>query len=126
MTCGRHSESSLSCRKAEQQGPQRRTVARLAPPDDDAVGGALVLDLHPMSLPRDVGAVPRFRDHSVEARALELLEPILCGLQVAGVRRQEERLLDPLEQLLEALAALSEGQLAQVGLTLGQHVKCDE
>jgi hypothetical protein len=44
---------------------------------------------------------------------------------VTGVRRQEDRLLDPFEQSLEALAPLSQRQLAQVGAPFGQDVEGD-
>src|SRR5690348_18407578 len=87
--------------QAEEQGAERGTVRGLAPTDHDAVGGALVLDLRPESLARYVRTVPGFRDHTVEAGALELLEPVLRGLRVAGVGREEDRRLGTLQQLLE-------------------------
>src|SRR5260370_1427591 len=44
--------------EAEQQRAQRRSVVGLAPPDHDAVGRALVLDLHPQPLAGHVRAGP--------------------------------------------------------------------
>jgi hypothetical protein len=55
---------------------------------DDAVGGALVLDLEHQALVGDVGEVAALGDHPVEAGALEAGEPVGrdLGSDVAGVR----------------------------------------
>ncbi len=42
------------------------------------------------------------------------------------MRRQKDRLLDPLEQAFEALAPLPERKLAEVGVPFGQDVESDE
>src|SRR2546423_14168137 len=79
-----------------------------------------------MPLSRHIRPIPRFRDDAVQARALELLEPILCRLRIARVRREEDGLLDALEKLLESRAPHAERYLAKVIVAFGQDVECDE
>ena len=63
--------------QAEQQRPDRVRPALVQPvAGDDAVRGALVLDLEHHPLVRLVGAVERLGDHPVEPGAFELVEPL--------------------------------------------------
>src|SRR5258708_12681314 len=93
--------------QAQQQRTERGAVARFAPADDNAIGGALVLDLHPVSFARNVDPVPRFRDHAVEACALETVEPLLRRFRIPRAWPQEYPFLDPLHQFLPPLAPLT-------------------
>ena len=74
----------------EQQRPDVRARAVLVPAEagDDAVGGALVLDLQHRPLARLVLLVELLRDDAVEAGALEPVEPVRGErpVGVAGVR----------------------------------------
>ena len=78
-----------------------------------------------LPLARNVSAVPRLRDHAIQPRALELLEPLLGRLGVSGVRGQEEGRLGALEQLLETLAPIAQRQRAQVLVTFREQVEGD-
>ena len=118
--------AALLVEEPEQQRSERRSIVGFAPSDHDAISRALVLDLHPESLARDVSPGPRLGDHAVEPCSLESLKPALGGGVVSRVGRQEDRLLDPLEQALEPLAPLTKRQLAQVGATFGQDVERDK
>src|SRR5713226_5913033 len=84
-----------------------------------------MLDLHPQALPRNVGAAPGLRHHTIEARALEAVEPRRRGLVVARVGGEKDRLLDALEETFKALASLSERFGAQVVAALGEDVEGD-
>src|SRR5207245_4852212 len=85
-----------------------------------------MLDFHPEALARHVRAVPGLGHHAVQSRALELLEPFVRLFRVARVRREEDRLLDALEHLLEPLPPLAEGLLAKVGGAFGEEVESEE
>jgi len=96
----------LAVVEAEHQA--RDPGALLAPGDayDDAVGGLLALHLEDaVTRPREVGQSGSLRDHPVEARDLEPVEPALCDGEIAGRRRDRER------KLLDAFAPLLERQL---------------
>src|SRR5258707_11612713 len=67
-----------------------------------------MLDLHPQALPRNVSAAPGLRHHTIEARALEAVEPLLGGRVIARVGGEKDWLLDALEETFKALAPLSE------------------
>src|SRR5712692_6240893 len=67
-----------------------------------------MLDLHPQALPRNVSATPGLRHHTIEARALEAVEPLLGGRVIARVGGEKDWLLDALEETFKALAPLSE------------------
>ena len=71
-----------------------------------AVRGARVLDLDHGSLARLVGGVRRFRDHAVQAGALEPLEPLGGRAGVFGHGRQVERRAHSRAQPLEQSASL--------------------
>ena len=71
---------------------------------DHAVGGARVLDLEHRALAGLIRRVLRLRDHAVEARALEALQPLGRDLAIAGHRRQIDRRRDLRQQLLERRA----------------------
>ena len=81
-------ERALVVVQAEQQRADVRARAVLVPAEagDDAVGGALVLDLEHRPLARLVRRVEPLGDHAVEAGALEPLEPVGGGRAVAGRR----------------------------------------
>src|SRR5258708_32866205 len=84
-----------------------------------------MLDLHPQALPRNVSTAPGLRHHTVEACALEAVEPLLRGRVVARVGGEKEWLLDALEETFEALAPLSERLRPQVVGAFGEYVEGD-
>src|SRR3989442_5274511 len=71
-----------------------------------AVRGAGVLDLEHRPLAGLIGARRRLRNHAVESRAFETLQPVHCQLAIAGHRREAERATRVREQFLELLAPL--------------------
>src|SRR5207244_3593881 len=73
----------------------------------EAVGGARVLHLDRGALPGQVRARRRLRDHAVEARALELLEPAGGDRAVERHRREVERRPEARHDSLEGLPALA-------------------
>ena len=60
-------------------------------PGDDAIGGARVLDLEHRALAGLIRAVFRLRDHAVEARALESLQPFGGDVAIARHRCEIDR-----------------------------------
>src|ERR1700693_6300925 len=78
------------------------TILVPAEPGDDAIGGALVLDLEHRPLPGLVRRIEPLRDDPVESGALETLEPIGRGRAVPRGRRQVDRRLGVAEDGLEA------------------------
>src|SRR5437764_987962 len=73
----------------KQQRADNRPVLRVAEPADDAVGGALLLDLDHRPLARAVFEIGALGDDSVE-RAAAALQPTDRHVPVAGHRRQLE------------------------------------
>src|SRR2546428_14194548 len=71
-----------------------------------AVRGAGVLDLEHRPLARLIGASRRLRNHTIESRAFETLQPVHCQLAIAGHRREVERATPGREQFLELVAPL--------------------
>ena len=93
---------------------------------DDAVGGALVLDLEHEALVGLVGDVDRLGDDPVEPGALELGEPAPGDVAVGGRGGQVDRGLGRGEGLLERGPALGE-RLVEVGLVVErEQVEGDE
>ncbi len=81
---------------------------------DDRVAGALVLDLEHRALARLVGAVSRLGHHTVEARALEAMKPVLCDGAVGRRGRQVDRRVHALQHRHEPRAPLDERERAQI------------
>ncbi len=114
--------------EAEQQGADELVLAALVPaePRDDAVGGALVLDLGHHALARRVDQGVGLGDDAVEAGALEAIEPVARDRDVAGDRRDVDGGARAGERALEPVAALDERAAAQVVVVLGEQVPRDE
>ena len=113
--------------EAEQQRADRVRPALVQPvAGDDAVGGALVLDLEHGPLVRLVGAVERLRDHAVETGALELVEPLLGDASVRGRRREMDGCAGADERFLERGAALGERVACVVDVAEREQVERDE
>ena len=78
--------------EAEQQRADAVAVLVPAEPGDDAVDGALVLDLDHRALARAVHLVGLLRHHPVEARAFPAVEPHLRDVGVGRHRRDVDAL----------------------------------
>ena len=100
----------------------------LVPPEpgDDAVGGALVLDLEHRPLARQVRAVQPLGDDAVQAGALEPVEPVRGEGAVPGRGRQVDGRLGAREDLLQPRPALALGHVAEVLVVEREQVPCDE
>src|SRR5262245_40189518 len=112
--------------QTEEQRPD--AVAVLVGPEagDDAVGGALVLDLEPGAFVLAVLARARLGDNPVETGALELLEPLGCDLRVLGHRGDVDRRRCAAQHLLEPAAPLGDRPRPEVVVALGEEIEGDE
>ena len=117
-------EDALVVEQAEQQRAdvRARTVLVPAEPRDDAVGGALMLDLEHRSLARLVWGIEPLRDHAVQPRTFESVEPVGGGRAIRRRRRQVDGRLDAPEHGLEPGPTLALRRLAQVFVTERQQV----
>ena len=114
--------------EAEEQRADQRPGPVLVPAEagHHAVGGADVLDLRHRSLAGLVGRIGALRDHPVQPRALEDIEPSAGDRRVGRGRREMHRFGRIAGQLLEPSAAFGEGAVAKVVVALGQAVEGDE
>src|SRR6478735_11285657 len=102
-------EVALSVEQPQEETADVSAGTVLVPPEarDDAVGGALVLDLEHRPLARQVRALEPFRDDAVEARALEAVEPVRRQRAIPGRGREVDRRLGVRERDLEPRASLA-------------------
>ena len=79
--------------QAEEERSDQRVLSLLVPPKSShhTVGRPRVLDLDHRALARLVGSGLRLRNHAIEARSFELLEPVRGNRRVARHRRQVNR-----------------------------------
>ena len=89
---------------------------------DDAVRGALVLDLEHRPLARLVARVELLGHDAVEAGALEPVEPVGGQPAIGRRRREVDRRSGLAEHRLEPRPPLALGDLAQVLVAEGQQV----
>ena len=91
----------------EQQRADVRPGAVLVPAEagNDAVGGALVLDLEHRPLPRLVPRLETLGDDAIEAGALEPIEPVRGLVPIRRRGRQVDRRLDAFQRRFEPGAA---------------------
>jgi hypothetical protein len=109
----------------EEKRAHSRLLAALVPAKagDDTVAFALVLHLQHDALVRLIGARFLFRDHAVETRSLEALEPVGGSGAIVGGRSEMDRRIGPLEQRLECSTPLAEGSAAEVAISLAEQVE---
>jgi len=120
-------EPAVALVDAEHQGAHRVGRRRVRPvTGDDAVGGALVLDLGHHPLVGLVGLVPVLGDHSVQPGPLELVEPAGRDRSVIGDRGQVHRWHRVGEGRFQAMAALGERAVTQVLVTETEEVEGHE
>ena len=112
--------------EAEQQRAQRFPVLVPAPAQDHAVGGALVLDLGPQALAGHIRRVPGLGDDAVQARPLELVEPLGGHRRRARVGRQMDRRPGAREQRLQTHPPPVQRLFAQVFTLERDHVESHE
>ena len=96
-------ELAVVVEQAEQQRADVRAGPVLVPAEagDDAVRGALVLDLEHRPLAWLVGRVEPLRDDPVETGALEPVEPVGGEVPLPRRGREVDRRLDPRERRLQ-------------------------
>ena len=71
-------------------------------------------------------AVERLRHHTVEAGALEAIEPLAREVGIGGGRREQDRRLGLLERALEARPSRLERLAAEVVVAFREQVERDE
>ena len=113
--------------QAEEQRADRLRAALVRPvPGDDAVRGALMLDLEHDPLVRLVRPVQRLGDQPVQPGPLELLEPVAGQVAVRGRRGQVHRGAGLGQGLLQCGPALLERLLAQISVVQREQVERHE
>ena len=112
----------------EQQRSDVRPRAILVPPEagHDAIRGPLVLDLEHRPLTGLIAGVDALGDDTVEAGALEPLEPVAGRPAIRGRRREVDRRLYPRQRRLQPSATLALRDIAQVVIAERQQVPGDE
>ena len=92
----------------QQRADDIRRLLVPAESGDHAIGGARVLDLEHRALAGLIRRVFRFRDHAVEARAFEALQPFGGDRAIARHRREVDRRRRPFaSSCLERVAPLA-------------------
>ena len=121
-------ERALVVIQAQQQRPDVGSRPVLVPPEtgDDAVRGALVLDLEHRPLAWLVGRVEPLGDDPVKTGALEVPEPVGGGGAIARGRGQVDGWPCRAEDALEPFPPLALRDLAQVLVVEGQQIPGDE
>ena len=85
-----------------------------------------MLDLEHRALAGLINAIRRLRDHAVESRAFEAVEPFRRDAPIFGHRSQVDGRLDAGQQLLEQSPALALRRAAVIAAVAGQQIKADE
>ncbi len=112
--------------EAEQERADALAVLVQPEPGDDAVGGAVVLDLPEHALVTAVGEGRVLGDDAVEAGSFEPLEPVGGDGAVGRDRCEMDGRLDARHRLLEEPPSLREGLLEQRAVAEREEVEGDE
>jgi hypothetical protein len=107
--------------EAEEETRDPRALLAPRDADDDAVGGLVTLDLDDrLARAGHVGQLKALRDHAVEPRDIETLEPVLRDVRIAGRGR------DVIRKPLDVLSPLLEGPVVHRLAVPKKHVEADE
>ena len=85
-----------------------------------------MLHLDHGSLTGLVRAIDGFRDHTVEPRTFEALEPLRCYRAIAGHGGQIDRRLGISQHLLESRPPFVLGRVTEISSIDGQQIEADE
>ena len=119
-------EDTLVVVHPEQQRADDAAALVPAEPCDDAVRGALVLDLQHDALVLAVRLVDALGDHPVETGALEAGEPVGCDVAVLGERSQVDGGLGVGEHGFELRSAGAERSVTEIVVAEGEQIERHE